>query len=242
MALQRAVRLDAKVSRATMSDEEINQIFEWVDVDKGGSISAAEFEAFLQEEGDEDGGLGMEPDQQLALEEGSAKGPKGKDAEARAGRAGLAAVKYMVKTPGTVIATPKYGEALGFKRPTIGKAAAAPMSMLETISSREELINSRGQGSPTSAWGDDDSPPRRGRGRSLQLKGASSISPTKGKQLTLDSTPKFLVKAQARVTVPSELGAIAAQSTQQSRTSSPMLNAPQPPLTGDPARRSRVGV
>ena len=42
---RRAIRLDAKVSRATMSDEEINQIFDWVDIDGGGSVTT---QAILQ--------------------------------------------------------------------------------------------------------------------------------------------------------------------------------------------------
>jgi hypothetical protein len=50
------------VSRSTLSDEEINQIFDWVDVDHGGSISAPEFEEFLADAGDDSQGGGCGDD------------------------------------------------------------------------------------------------------------------------------------------------------------------------------------
>jgi Ca2+-binding EF-hand superfamily protein len=45
---RRAVRLDAKIPTMVVDDDELKQIFDWVDVDRGGSISVEEFAAFLE--------------------------------------------------------------------------------------------------------------------------------------------------------------------------------------------------
>ena len=49
---RRAVRLDAKIPTHTLGDDELRQIFEWVDVDSGGSVSAEEFTKFLDSKDD----------------------------------------------------------------------------------------------------------------------------------------------------------------------------------------------
>jgi len=88
---RRAVRLDAKVSRAALSDEEIAQVFDWVDVDRGGSISAPEFEAFLVGK-DESGDL----DDEAGLLEAEPEETEPRDVRTRKGQGAMAAVKYSV--------------------------------------------------------------------------------------------------------------------------------------------------
>ena len=243
---RRAIRLDAKVSRATMSDEEINQIFDWVDIDAGGSVSAAEFEEFLREDDDNDEDLEAEAEEMasaaLALEEGKKIPIKLKKSQK-----GLAAAKYMVAAGGFSKGglSSKFGH--GTDRELVGaKQETEQLSIDDTVAKKATQINLVTSFSKT-AWGDERSPSDRTRS------GGAGSSPVKLGQF--GSTPTFLNRAQAKVELPGALAQIAAQSTIQvsnvpSTPARPALKlkrpgqAPQlsPPKTGDPARRAGVGV
>ena len=209
---RRAIRLDAKVSRAAMSDEEINQVFDWVDIDKGGSISAAEFEAFLAEDGDdENGGDGdIDADIQGAIEQGQS--PKKSPIKVKKGAAGLAAAKYMVASGGmTSKLSNKFGA--GIAREKIGaKTVTEELSITDTVSRKAKQINLVTSFS-TSAWGEEQtSTSTRGgqAGGAFGFKRNSTSSPVKpGK---LGKTPMFLNRAQSKVVLPVGLAHLAAQS------------------------------
>eukprot|EP01046_Picozoa_sp_COSAG06_P009822 COSAG06_NODE_520_length_14748_cov_4.841423_2_plen_4490_part_00 len=260
---RRAIRLDAKVSRATMSDEEINQIFEWVDLDKGGSISAAEFEAFLADDDEDDSGM-SDDEQQQQLEEGKGPGggsPKRSPIKVKKGAAGLAAAKYMVAAGGmTSKLSSKFGA--GTTREAIGaKTATEQLSITDTVSKKAKQINLVTSFSK-SAWGEEQAGGnyrggQAGAAGAFGLQRTGSSSPVKpGK---LGGTPMFLNRAQSKVVLPVGLAHLAAQSEISANTSGndsssssgsrPALNLkrpgaqqPSPPRGGNPARRAGVGV
>lgn len=253
-----------------MSDEEINQVFDWVDVDKGGSISAAEFEAFLAEDGDEEtGGDGdVDIDGQGALEEG--KSPKKSPVKVKKGSAGLAAAKYMIASGGmTSKLSNKFGA--GITREKVGaKTVTEELSITDTVSKKAKQINLVTSFSK-SAWGEERSTRGGQASGAFGLKRNSPSSPIKpGK---LGGTPMFLNRAQSKVVLPMGLAHLAAQSDivassnggdssgasggnepgvgsdgshhtnlHLKRPGGPGGGQPSPPKVGDPARRAGVGV
>jgi len=256
---RRAIRLDAKVSRATMSDEEINQIFDWVDLDNGGSISAAEFEAFLVEDYDDDSGdADVDADSQGLLEEG--KTPKRSPIKAKKGVAGLTATKYLIASGGIASKlSNKFGA--GTTREKIGaNVATEDLSITDTVSRKAKQINLVTSFSK-SAWGDEQSSRRSGQAPGAVGLKRNSSSPVKpGK---LGGTPMFLRAAQSKVVLPAKLAHISAQSEVAANDSASVGNGggasgrthvslkrpgragagqPSPPKVGDPARRTGVGV